>query len=258
MGAAIQGGVLAGDVKDILLLDVPPLSLGIETLGGVFTRLIERNTTIPVKKSQVFSTAADNQPAVTIRVAQGERSMFSDNKNLGQFDLVGIPSAPRGVPQIEVAFDIDANGILHVIAKDLGTGKEQRLQITAPNKLDAAEVERMRKDAEAFADADKVRKEEIEVINQADTLVYSSEKQLKEFEGKVDEKEIKAVKEKIAELKKLLEASPRNIPDIKKKLEEANQLFHAAATALYQKAAAAKGGKGAKVNEDGTVQGEKV
>ncbi|HLC33149.1 MAG TPA: molecular chaperone DnaK [Candidatus Nanoarchaeia archaeon] len=260
MGAAIQGGVLAGEVKDILLLDVTPLSLGIETLGGVFTKLIERNTTIPVKKGQVFSTAADNQPAVTIRVAQGERSMFADNKVLGQFDLIGIPPAPRGVPQIEVTFDIDANGILHVIAKELGTGKEQKLQITAPNKLDAAEVERMRKDAESFAEADSKRKEEIEVINQADTLVYSSEKQLKEFEGKIDEKELKAVKEKIAELKKLLAVSPRSVADIKKKLDEANQLFHAAATALYQKAGVqAKAGKGKDAHgEDETIQGEKA
>jgi len=235
MGAAVQAGVLAGEVKDILLLDVTPLSLGIETLGGVFTKLIERNTTIPVKKSQVFSTAADNQPAVTIRISQGERPMFNDNKLLGQFDLVGIPPAPRGLPQIEVAFDIDANGILNVTAKDLGTTKEQSMRITAPNKLDTAEVERMRKQAEEFAEQDKTRKEEIETINQADALVYNSEKQLKDFEGKVSEKELKSIKEKIAELKKMLDEK-KPAAEIKKKLDETQKAFYKAAEELYKKA----------------------
>ncbi|HLF54425.1 MAG TPA: Hsp70 family protein, partial [Candidatus Nanoarchaeia archaeon] len=220
-------------------------------LGGVFTKLIERNTTIPVKKSQAFSTAADNQPAVTIRISQGERPMFADNKLLGQFDLVGIPPAPRGIPQIEVTFDIDANGILSVTAKDLGTSKEQSMRITAPNKLDTAEVERMRKQAEEFAEQDKKRKEEIETINQADTLVYTAEKQLKEFEGKVSEKEIKGIKEKIDELKKLLSAEKKDTAEIKKKLDEAQKLFHTAATELYQKA-------GKKPQKEDVVDAEKA
>lgn len=240
MGAAIQGGVLAGEVKDVLLLDVTPLSLGLETLGGVFTKLIERNTTIPVKKSQVFSTAADNQTAVTIRVFQGERPMAVDNKFLSQFDLLGIPPAPRGIPQVEVAFDIDANGILNVSAKDLGTGKEQSIRITAPHKLDEKEVERMRKDAEMYAESDKKKKEEIEVINQADTLVYSTEKTLKDFEGKVSEKEISEIKAHVGELKNLLAEKERNIEKIKKKVEELNRVAQQAATELYQKAAKAR------------------
>lgn len=261
MGAAVQGGVLAGEVKDILLLDVTPLSLGIETLGGVLTKIIDRNTTIPVKKSQVFSTAAENQPAVTIRIAQGERPMFSDNKLLGQFDLVGIPPAPRGVPQIEVTFDIDANGILSVTAKDLGTQKEQSMRITAPNKLDAAEVERMRKEAEQFADQDKQRKEEIETVNNADSLVYTAEAQLKEFEGKVPEKEVKSIKNKVDELKALLKEEKKNVPKIKQKLDETNQVLHAAAQELYKKANAAQGAKAKTTSakpEDDVVDTEKV
>jgi molecular chaperone DnaK len=238
MGAAVQAGVLAGDVKDVLLLDVTPLSLGIETLGGVLTKLIDRNTTIPVKRSQVFSTAAENQTAVTIRISQGERPMFADNKFLGQFDLVGIPPASRGVPQIEVTFDIDSNGILHVTAKDLGTSKEQSLKITAPHKLSEAEVERMRKEAEKFADADKRKKDEVEVVNNADTLVYATEKTLKDLEGKVSAQELKDIKEAAAGLKTLLEPKDKNLELLKKATEELQQLVQKASDAMYQKASA--------------------
>jgi len=238
LGAAIQAGVLAGDVKDVLLLDVTPLTLGIETLGGVFTKLIERNTTIPTKKSQVFSTAADNQTAVTIRVGQGERSMFADNKLLGQFDLVGLPPAPRGIPQIEVGFDIDANGIVNVNAKDLGTGKEQAITLTASSNLSDEEVEKMRKDAESHADDDKKRRDEVETINQADGLIYSTEKSMKDMEGKVDKAKLEPVKKHIDELKKLMEPKEKDIEAIKKKLEEVNKYLQDAATEMYQKAQA--------------------
>jgi molecular chaperone DnaK len=237
-GAAVQGGVLAGDVKDVLLLDVTPLSLGIETLGGVFTQLIEKNTTIPAKKSQVFSTAADNQTAVTIRVGQGERPMFNDNKLLGQFDLIGIPAAPRGIPQVEVTFDIDANGILNVTAQDKGTGKKQNISITAPNKLDEAEIEKMRKQAEQFSETDKKKKEEIDVLNQADAVIYTTEKSAKDMEGKVSDKDLKELKDKVSELKKLMAEKERDIGKIKIKLDEVNKIAQKVATELYQKAGA--------------------
>ncbi|MBI1969092.1 molecular chaperone DnaK [Candidatus Woesearchaeota archaeon] len=239
MGAAIQAGVLAGEVKDILLLDVTPLSLGIETLGGVFTKLMERNTTIPVKKSQIFSTATDNQTAVTINVLQGERPMASDNRTLGRFDLVGIPSAPRGIPQIEVSFDIDANGIVHVSAKDLGTGKQQSIVITATQKLSEAEIEKMKKEAEMHAEEDKKKKEEIELINQADTLVYSTEKTLKDMEGKVAGEKIEEIKKEAEELKKLLAEEKKDVAKIKERMEALTKIAGEAATELYQKAGAA-------------------
>ncbi len=217
MGAAIQAGVLQGDVKDVLLLDVTPLSLGIETLGGVFTRLIERNTTIPTKKAQVFSTAEDNQGAVTIRVFQGEREMAADNKLLGQFDLVGIPPAPRGVPQIEVAFDIDANGIVNVSAKDKGTGKEQQIRIQASGGLSDEDIEQMVKDAEANADADKKRKELVEAKNQGEALGHSAEKNLDEHKDKVSDEDKSAIEAAVTELKTALEGE--DVDDIKAKTE---------------------------------------
>jgi len=237
LGAAVQAGILGGEVKDILLLDVTPLSLGIETLGGVFTKLIDRNTTIPVKKSQVFSTASDGQTAVTIRVFQGERSMAADNKLLGQFDLVGIPPAPRGIPQIEVSFDIDANGIVHVSAKDLGTGREQSVKITATTNLAEHEIEKMRKDAEQYSEEDRKRREEVETINSADTLIYTSERLFKDFEGKVSNKQLDEVKKEIEELKKLMEPEKKDAPTIKKKMEKINQKIQELSTEMYRKVA---------------------
>ena len=204
IGASVQAGILTGDVKDVLLLDVTPLSLGLETLGGVCTRLIERNTTIPVRKTQIFSTASDNQPAVTINVLQGERPMAKDNVPLGKFDLDGIPPAPRGVPQIEVTFDIDANGILNVSAKDLGTNKEQHITISSPNKLSDAEVEKFVKDAEKFADEDKKHKEVIEAKNQGDSVLYQTEKALKEYGDKVSQEERLAIERALNDLREAL------------------------------------------------------
>ena len=232
MGAAIQAGVLQGDVKDVLLLDVTPLSLGIETLGGVSTKLIEKNTTIPTKKSQVFSTAEDNQPAVSIRVLQGEREMATDNKLLGNFELVGIAPAPRGVPQIEVTFDIDANGIVNVSAKDKGTGKEQKIQIQAAGGLSDEEIEKMVKDAEANKEADKKKRESVDVRNQADTLIHSTEKNLKEHGSKVSDAEKKAIEDGSNALKESLKGE--DIEDIKKKTEALVQASMKLGEAIYK------------------------
>jgi molecular chaperone DnaK len=238
IGAGIQGGVLRGDVKDVLLLDVTPLSLGIETLGSVMTRLIEKNTTIPCRKSQVFSTAADNQPAVSIHVLQGEREMARDNKTLGNFELTGIPLAPRGLPQVEVTFDIDANGIVHVSAKDLGTGKEQSIRITASSGLSKEEIDKMVRDAEAHSDEDKKKRETIEARNQADSTVYSTEKSLKEFGDKIDAVEKGNIENKIAELKKIMDGEDTEA--IKKATDELAQSAHKLAEAMYAKTAGAE------------------
>ncbi len=237
IGAAIQGGVLVGEVKDVLLLDVTPLSLGIETLGGVFTRIIDRNTTIPTSKSQVFSTAADNQPSVDIHVLQGEREFARDNKTLGRFELSGIPAAPRGIPKIEVTFNIDANGIVHVSAKDLGTGKEQNITITSSGGLDKDEIDRMVKEAEAHAAEDKARKEETEVKNNADSLVYQAEKAIKDFEGKADATLLEQVKTAKDKLKATIENG--DIEAIKKDSEELTKPLYELSAKMYEQAQAA-------------------
>lgn len=239
VGAAIQAGVLVGEVKDVLLLDVTPLSLGIETLGGVFTKIIDRNTTIPTSKSQTFSTAADNQPSVDIHVLQGEREMASYNKTLGRFELSGIPPAPRGVPRIEVTFDIDANGIVHVSAKDLGTGKEQKITITSSGGLDKEEVERMVKEAESHAAEDKQRKEEVEVRNNADSLVYNAEKTIKEFGDKADKTLVDQVQQAADKLKETLKGS--DIEAIKADSEALTKPLYELSTAMYQASAQAEG-----------------
>ncbi|MFA5514151.1 MAG: molecular chaperone DnaK [Sphaerochaetaceae bacterium] len=236
MGAAIQGGILGGDVKDVLLLDVTPLSLGIETLGGISTKLIERNTTIPTRKSQIFSTAADGQTAVSIHVLQGEREMASQNRTLGKFDLIGIPAAPRGVPQIEVAFDIDANGIVHVSAKDLGTGKEQKIRIESSSGLSEQDIEKMVKDAEIHAEEDKKEREKIEVRNEADSMMYTTEKSLKEHGDKISESDRSAIEEALESLKQAL--SSDNLEEIKSKTETLQQAAYKLAEEMYKSTAA--------------------
>jgi molecular chaperone DnaK len=249
VGAAIQAGVLKGDVKDVLLLDITPLSLGIETLGAVFTKLIEKNTTIPTRKSQIFSTATDNQPAVSINVLQGEREMAMDNKTLGRFELVGIPPAPRGIPQIEVTFDIDANGIVHVSAKDLGTGKEQSIKITASSGLTEEEIERMVRDAEGHKEEDKKKRELAETRNNLDSLTYTTEKSLREYGDKVDASEKKAIEEAIESAKKAMESD--DLSTMKSASDNLTQTSHKLAEAMYAKASQQAGGPQAE-----TAQGQ--
>ena len=260
VGAAIQGAVLKGDVKEVLLLDVTPLSLGIETLGGIFTKIIERNTTIPTKKSQTFSTASDNQPAVTIKICQGEREMASDNKLLGNFELIGIPPAPRGIPQVEVTFDIDANGILHVSAKDLGTGKEQSIKITASSGLSADEVKKMTRDAESHGEEDKNKKQLAEARNEADTMIYSTEKSLKEYGDKLSESEKKDVETALEKCRKAKDSSA-DASEIKSSVESLMKASHKLAEHIYkaagdQQASAGAGASGAKPAEEDVVEAE--
>ena len=253
-GAAIQGGVLSGEVKDVLLLDVTPLTLGIETLGGIRTPLIERNTTIPTKKTQIFSTAADSQPGVEINILQGEREMAADNKSLGRFMLTGIPPAPRGVPQIEVMFDIDANGILHVSAKDLGTGKEQKISITASQKLKDEEVKRMKEEAEKYAEEDKKKKEKVEVMNNAESVVFSTEKLLKEYGDKVDKETKDKLEKEINELKEVMKTD--DLEKVKNKLEEVNKVAQELGSKMYAEAAKAQQTSSENKNGDNVVEGE--
>jgi molecular chaperone DnaK len=242
LGAAIQAGIIKGEAKEVLLLDVTPLSLGIETLGGVFTKLIDRNTTVPVKKSQVFSTADDNQTAVTIRVLQGERQMAADNTELGRFDLIGIPPAPRGLPQIEVTFDIDTNGIVHVTAKDKGTGKEQSIRITAPTKLSEDEIQKMVKEAEKYAEEDKKRKESAEVHNQANSVVYATEKALADYGDKVSASDKEAIQKEVDELKKAIESKDND--KIKAAMDSVQKASHKLAEEVYKATASQQTGAG--------------
>jgi len=255
-GAAIQAGVLKGEIKDVLLLDVTPLTLGIETLGGVRTALIERNTTIPTKKSQVFSTAADNQPAVDIHVLQGEREMSSGNKTLGRFQLVGIAPAPRGMPQIEVTFDIDANGIVNVKAKDTGTGKEQSIKIVASQKLEETEIEKMKKEAEQHAEEDKKKKEEVQTVNEADATIYSTEKMLAEIKDKADKAKLKEAEEKLNELKEAMKPEKKDVAAVRAKLDALNQSMQAMGTEIYQKAAQEQQQKQASQQQAGKQEGQ--
>lgn len=256
IGAAIQAGVLSGEVKDVLLLDVTPLSLGIETLGGVSTRLIERNTTIPTSKSQIFSTAADGQTTVEIHVLQGERSMAADNKTLGRFTLTGIPPAPRGIPQIEVKFDIDVNGIVNVSAKDLGTGKEQSMTITATTNLGEKEIDQMVKNAERYASEDKKRREEVEVRNQADSMIYQAEKTIKDFKDKADAASIDKLQSAVDELKEAVKGG--NIDNIKSKLEAVTTPLYELTAAMYQKTGQGPAGDGAAEGEPAGGQKDNV
>ena len=259
VGAAIQGGVLGGDVKDVLLLDVTPLSLGIETLGGVFTRLIDRNSTIPTKKSQVFSTASDGQRSVDVHVLQGEREMAAYNKTLGRFQLDGIAPAPRGVPQIEVTFDIDANGIVHVSAKDLGTGHEQKITITSSSNMSEEDIKRAMDEAERYAAEDKKRKEEVETVNQADNLIYQTEKTMKDMEGKLDPADKSTLETELAEFKKVRESN--NADEIKAAMEKFTQKSYEIFGKVYQQAGPQGGEQGGPeagpqggVHDDGTVE----